>query len=152
MSTYKTLRITNMQGFLQNIWEAITEQKLQAVMLDEGIITASNRRYATCSYRIPDHPGCGCAIGVNIPDDIYNERMEGRTVFSLTNNTLVRSLNLPVYISIHDAEMAQDIDSIQRLHDTWVYGKKGAKENFIGHLRTLSLKYGGIEIPSEYRE
>lgn len=73
-----------------------------------------------CAYR--GEGGAKCAVGVLIPDEIYDEMMEGRTVSGLVGSA---HYALPDWM-IEAQELLKDL---QNVHDTEVNWKNSATMN-----------------------
>lgn len=62
----------------------------------------------TCLYRGPE--GKKCAVGLFIPDDLYNSAFENRSYFALTN----KNPELLKFMPLN----AESMDALQFVHDT----------------------------------
>lgn len=62
-----------------------------------------------CQYRGPD--GLKCAVGHILPDEAYNSRLEGNTVW---NDTVIGALGLKMS---EDKDTLFMLQELQRLHD-----------------------------------
>lgn len=49
--------------------KALDERRLQFQLMQDGKIPRARR----CIYTIPDHPGCGCIIGVSLPANMARQ-------------------------------------------------------------------------------
>lgn len=63
--------------------------------------------YKSCLYRGPE--GAMCAVGCLIPDDMYDESMEGNDLYSLPDDVLD-------YLGEHNLHL---LDGLQAAHDMW---------------------------------
>jgi len=150
----KTLAINNGAQVIFNVWKAIIEKRLQAIMADEEIIPAPIEG-AACKYRIPGYPNCGCAIGVNIPDDIYDLNMEGKGIYSLLRHPDSRYENEKyLFITTSTRDVENILTQLQGLHDLWataISEREWRRNSFFKYLRKISNEYN-VEIPSQYKE
>jgi len=78
--------------------------------------------HLSCLYRGPN--GRKCAIGHLIPDELYNKRMENKSICNLLHTNLdgIEEIILPLWRKKYDLEIdhnefADTLDHIQRLHD-----------------------------------
>lgn len=71
--------------------------------------SVGNNEY--CVYRGPG--GKKCAIGALIPDEIYDERMEGKTILELIDMANNEDIALPEYFEDEEALL----ERLQTLHD-----------------------------------
>lgn len=127
----------NLKDMCQNIRKAIAEHRLQAVILDDmiasGDISWQERSLAKCRYRIGRYitaaktGPCGCAIGVNIPDEDYLSDFENVCV-----NAIIVGVNKPTLADNYwepwrdqiEFTMADDhgrglLGLLQVRHDLW---------------------------------
>jgi len=130
--------LTDMRAVLANVRKAIAEKRLQAIMVRDGIIDSGG-----CMYRVSGHPGCGCAIGVNIPDDAYTDIIENVAIPALTKGLNLQDQPIAFKIEVLDSQ-AFDINRLQILHDYWATttsNQQGAEEDFMNFLAELEQKY-----------
>jgi len=139
----KIIQLPEMKQILTNIWTAMKENRLQAQLLDDGRIkpTKGSRTANSCFYRVPEHPGCGCAIGVNIPDEDYMDEMEGKGIGHLFHGGFVGGDYFPFRFVTTTENSRGELSELQFRHDDWV-ADKNAKSYFMTYLRQLSEKYG----------
>ncbi|MGO4302227.1 hypothetical protein [Cupriavidus sp. RAF12] len=72
---------------------------------------------SVCMYRAPG--GCKCAVGVLVPDDIYDDRMEGKGIPRLISELDSWDLNEPLGMFIKDVLEPHYalLHALQNVHD-----------------------------------
>ncbi len=64
-----------------------------------------------CQYRGPD--GARCAVGVCLPDDLYDAGMEGHRIGFIQINFA------DVYDKVFNGISSEDLSGLQHAHDAW---------------------------------
>jgi len=82
--------------------------KVATHLLKQGRRSTQPESGEMCAYRGAD--GTKCAVGVLIPDELYNDMMEGRTIVGLLDS---EQYNLPEWMSKNEGLLG----SLQSVHD-----------------------------------
>jgi hypothetical protein len=88
------------------------------------------RDSTTCAYRGAD--GLKCAVGALIPDEIYNEEIEGK---SITRLLISERNTFPELSKLFEGVDEQLLDGMQNIHDysepnQWEYNFKSIAEDY----------------------
>jgi hypothetical protein len=89
-------------------------------MLDDGV---------SCAYRAPN--GDMCAVGVLIPDELYDRSWERTTIFAIKSF-------LPQWATDNELLLAD----LQRCHDNGNWIEENMKKELIGIAKSYGLEYG----------
>lgn len=90
-----------------------------------------------CVYRGPD--GTKCAIGCLIPDELYEEDMEGRGVLALiTPDEYETKFVLPDFFNDENVRLMMDL---QTVHDSWARYQTGLEDGLRSVAKHYELEY-----------
>lgn len=90
--------------------KALNENRLQFQLMMDGRM---DRKKLKCFYRAPDHPDCGCVIGVSVQSELAKEIDD-----SPLDSSIGEVINLG-YITVSDDEKPA-ILALQTQHDSIV--------------------------------
>lgn len=94
-----------------------------------GEFPATHDAGITCSYRM--HDGRRCAVGLILPDSVYEVRMEGNTVEALVKDGYIKDLSW-----VPDGMTLKDLGRVQSIHDSLSGYDTWGHEEFVRRIRS----------------
>lgn len=134
---HKPQPLSNQDAF-NNVWQHfVVERNSPSIGTVDGIVNLGN-----CRYRMDDGTN-GCAIGCQLPDELYHPSLEGKSVAALYADFLLDYPNevspqrLSTYFSNVELYL---LECLQGAHDNWARRSKYAMYDRDNELQELEIE------------